>query len=284
VEPQIILVIVTIVFVGALTRSTFGFGEALVAMPLLSAVVDVQFAATLIAITSTANALAILLSDLSGLEWRATKKLAIATLVGVPVGVLGTEYISEVWIKSVLAFVVIGFAFYNLSKPTLLKLRTDRTAPAFGFVSGVLGGAYVTLGPPLVIFGTLRGWDPRQFRATLQGVFFPATVLICLTHFWIGRWHHEDGSWNSDLFLCLLICLPLMVIALWLGQWLNRRFSTKQFKRCVFALLLCSGLVLLTSVVAKARLGSMDAPPVKEAVESPADTRTSLLPVDRLVR
>jgi len=284
VEPQIILVIVTIVFVGALTRSTFGFGEALVAMPLLSAVVDVQFAATLIALTSTLNALAILLSDWSGLEWRATKALAIATLVGVPIGVLGTEYISEFWIKSVLAFVVIGFAFYNLLKPSLLKLRSDRTAPAFGFVSGLLGGAYVTLGPPLVIFGSLRGWNPRQFRANLQGVFFPATVLVCLTHFWIGRWHHEDGSWKGDVFICLLICMPLMAIALLLGQWLNRRFSTSQFKRCVFALLLCSGLVLVTSVVVKATWGSTEPDPVKEAVESPANMRTSLVPAGRLVR
>jgi len=282
VEPQIILVIVTIVFVGALTRSTFGFGEALVAMPLLSAVVDVQFAAALIALTSTINALAILVSDWSGLDWRSTKVLATATLVGVPIGVMGTEYISEFWIKSVLAFVVIGFAFYNLFKPTLLKLKTDRTAPAFGLISGVLGGAYVTLGPPLVIFASLRGWNPRQFRATLQGVFFPATVFICLTHFWIGRWNEDDGRWNSDLFVCLVVCMPLMAIALWVGQWLNRRFSTAQFKRCVFALLLCSGLVLLTSVVATATWGSTE--PVRGAVESPADTRTSLAPAGRLNR
>jgi uncharacterized membrane protein YfcA len=284
VEPQIILVIVTIVFVGALTRSTFGFGEALVAMPLLSAVIDVQFAASLIALTSTMNALAILVSDWRGLEWKATKTLAIATLVGVPIGVLGTEYVSEFWIKSVLAFVVIGFAYYNLFKPSMLKLQTDRTAPAFGFVSGILGGAYVTLGPPLVIFGSLRGWDPRQFRATLQGVFFPATVFICLTHFWIGRWHDQDGSWNGDLFTCLLICTPLMAIALWLGQALNRRFSTTQFKRCVFALLLCSGLVLLTSVVAQATMSSPATDPVKEAAESPADMRTSHVPADLRVR
>lgn len=276
-EPQIILVVVAIVFVGALTRSTFGFGEALVAMPLLSAVVDVKFAATLIALSSTLNALAILLSDWRELEWHVTKRLAIATLVGVPIGVLGVEYIAEIWIKIVLAFVVIGFAVYNLFKPTLLKLRTDRTAPAFGLVAGILGGAYVTLGPPLVIFGTLRGWDPRQFRSTLQGVFFPATVFVCLNHFWYGRW-------NGDVFTCLLAGAPPMAIGLWLGWWLNRRFSTAQFKRCVFALLLASGLVLVTSVVVEATLSSRAVDPIREAVESPADTQTSLEPAGPLVR
>ncbi|HJN13415.1 MAG: sulfite exporter TauE/SafE family protein [Pirellulaceae bacterium] len=276
-EPQIILVVVAIVFAGALTRSTFGFGEALVAMPLMSTVVDVKFAATLIALSSTLNAMGILFSDWQGLQWRATKRLAIATLVGVPVGVLGVEYIPEIWIKIVLAFVVIGFAVYNLLKPTLLKLRTDRTAPAFGLVSGVLGGAYVTLGPPLVIFATLRGWEPRQFRSTLQGVFFPASIFVCLNHFWYGRW-------NSDVFACLLASIPLMAIGLLLGWWLNRRFSTTQFKRCVFALLLASGLVLVTSVVVEATSAHAAVDPIKAAAESPADTQTSLEPADRPVR
>jgi len=178
VEPQIILVVVAIVFVGALTRSTFGFGEALVAMPLLSAVVDVKFAATLIALSSTLNALAILLSDWRELEWHVTKRLAIATLVGVPIGVLGVEYIPEIWIKIVLAFVVIGFAVYNLFKPTLLKLRTDRTAPAFGLVAGILGGAYVTLGPPLVILGRCEDGILVSFARRCRGCFSPQLFLF----------------------------------------------------------------------------------------------------------
>jgi len=276
VEPQIILVVVAIIFVAALTRSTFGFGEALVAMPLLSAFVDVKFASTLVALCSTLNALAILLSDRRGLEWRSTWRLAVATLVGIPLGVLGVEYFPEIWIQIALALVVIGFALYNLTRPALIQLKTDRLAPVFGLVAGVLGGAYVTFGPPLVIFASLRGWDPRQFRSTLQGVFFPASVFVCLNHFWYGRW-------NGDVFACLGWGIPLMAAGLWLGWWLNRRFSTKQFKRGVFGLLLLSGIVLVVSVVFDALTDPPVAGTLKEAVGSPANTQTSHAPADPLI-
>lgn len=277
VEPRIILVVVAIVFVAALTRSTFGFGEALVGMPLLSVVVDVRFAATLIALSATLNALTILLSDWRAVEWHGTWRLAIATLVGVPLGVLGVDKFPEMWIKLILAFVVIGFAVYSFLKPALLQLHSDRTAPAFGLAAGILGGAYMTLGPPLVIFATLRGWDPRQFRSKLQGVFFPTSIFICLNYYW-------DGRWNGNVFTCLLASLPAMALGLWVGWCLNRRFSTMQFQRCVFALLLASGMVLVASVVRDAVAEPVSASPVRGAVELPASTRTGHELADRPVR
>ncbi len=267
-ESQIVLVVVAIVFVAALTRSTFGFGEALVGMPLLSAVVDVRFAATLIALSATLNAFTILASDWRGVQWHATWRLAIATLVGVPLGVLGVDYLPEILIKVILASLVISFAMYNLLKPALFQLRTDRAAPVFGIAAGILGGAYVTLGPPLVIFATLRGWDPRQFRSTLQGVFFPASIFVCLNHFWYGRW-------NGDIFNCLLACLPVMALGLWLGWSLNQRFSTTQFQRCVFGLLLASGMVLISSVVFEVMSEpAADAAALKAEAASPSGMRT----------
>jgi hypothetical protein len=32
-------------------------------------------------------------------------------------------------------------------------------------------------GPPLAIYGALRGWSTQQFRATLQGYFLVASMI-----------------------------------------------------------------------------------------------------------
>jgi hypothetical protein len=64
--------------------------------------------------------------------------------------------------------------------PAVLFLATViRSAFGFGgalvavpLSAGVLGGAYGMNGPPLVIYGSLRGSSPQHFRATLQGYFF----------------------------------------------------------------------------------------------------------------
>jgi hypothetical protein len=43
-------------------------------------------------------------------------------------------------------------------------------------------------GPPLVIYGTLQRWSPQHFRATLQGYFLPASVLIMAGYWFAGLW------------------------------------------------------------------------------------------------
>ena len=53
----------------------------------------------------------------------------------------------------------------------------------FGFFAGILGGAYNTNGPPVVIYGSLRKWSPATFRATLQGYFFMAAFFCCYKPF-----------------------------------------------------------------------------------------------------
>ena len=50
--PTEIALVVLIVFAATLARSTFGFGEALLSMPLLSFVVGVKTAAPLVAIVA----------------------------------------------------------------------------------------------------------------------------------------------------------------------------------------------------------------------------------------
>src|SRR5581483_2869772 len=80
-------------------------------------------------------------------------------------------------VKALLAVVIIGFALYCLLSRRQHALPDDRLAWLFGFIAGVLGGAYGMNGPPLVIFGSLRRWSPDRFRATVQGYFLPASLL-----------------------------------------------------------------------------------------------------------
>ncbi len=102
---------------------------------------------------------------------------------GIPLGVLLLTRAAEPVVKSILGCVIVAFSIYSLVSRTTYALKNDRLAWLFGFGAGVLGGAYGMNGPPLVIFGTLRGWSPRHFRATLQGYFLPASLLV------IGGYH-----------------------------------------------------------------------------------------------
>ena len=239
----LIVPVVLFIFAGSLTRATFGFGEALVAMPLLTMVVDIRVAAALVAMTSIFNAAVILTTNWRNVEWQGAWRLVIAALIGIPLGAYALKHAPENAVKLVLALVVLSFAGYNLVRPQLGRLQSDWPGFVFGLIAGILGGAYNTFGPALVIFGTLRGWGAQRFRSTLQAVFLPASLFVGLIHLQLGLWTKQV------LLGYLPYCLPAMVLAAALGHWFNSRFDSRRFSRYVFCLLLAAGGMLVISVV-----------------------------------
>jgi uncharacterized membrane protein YfcA len=231
-----------IVFVSTLTRSTFGFGEALIAMPLLSLVLGVREVTPIVALVALVNGSAILSTDWRSVVWQSSWRLVASALVGIPLGVYVLTSVPESIVKIVLAALVITFSIYSLSRPELGKLATNRLSYLFGFCSGILGGAYNTSGPPLIIYGTLREWPPQHFRATLQSVMLPVGLFVTASHGVAGLW-----SWR--VFRFALCALPIILITAPLGKWLNRRVDVQSFRRVVFLLLLVIGGMLLASAL-----------------------------------
>ncbi|MBP90849.1 MAG: permease [Planctomycetaceae bacterium] len=242
-EPTVLLAAL-ILFAGSLTRSTFGFGEALISMPLLSMVVGTQPAAAIVALTSVVNALVILLTTRwNDIEWDATWRMLVGSLIGVPLGVYALKELDDHIVKLFLAALIISFAAYNLRRPMRATLKTNVLGFVFGFVAGVLGGAYNTLGPPLVIFGTLRQWDPTRFRTTLQTVFLPTSLFVVVSHQRAGFWKNHQEVW--DYFL---ISLPFIFLATFVGRMITNRLDTRRFSRAVFILLLVIGGMLIVNI------------------------------------
>ncbi|NQV26071.1 MAG: sulfite exporter TauE/SafE family protein [Rhodopirellula sp.] len=234
-----------IIFVGSLVRSTLGFGEALIAMPLLAFVIPAQVAAPLVAVVSSFNAILILYREWRKISFRETGTLTVAALMGIPVGIWLLSSSSEATIKVLLAIVVIGFAVWSLSNRRAIRILPARWAPVFGLVAGILGGAYNTAGPPLVIFGTLRQWPAERFRANLQSYFLLGGTTVLAMH--ISR-----GAVNSDVLRLTAMCLPLTIVASLCGQRLTRSVSTEQFIRVAHVCLLLIGTLLLVTVAVDA--------------------------------
>jgi len=244
-----ILVTVTILFAACMTRSTFGFGEALVAMPLLSMVVGVKDAAAMVALTSIFNATTILLTTKwENIEWSAAGYMLTGALLGVPLGVYVLVSVPESAVKFVLAAVVISFAVYNLTRPTMAKLNSNVPGLGFGFISGVLGGAYNAFGPPMVIFGALRQWPAQRFRITLQAVFFPVSITV-------AGLHSANKLWTPLVVTSFLVALPFLIVAAFVGREINQRIEGGRFSRYIAYLLLVIGAVLIGTIVRDA-LGS----------------------------
>jgi uncharacterized membrane protein YfcA len=237
VEPTSILV-PAVIFVATFIRSAFGFGEALVAVPLLALLIPVEEAAPIAVLASIVVAAFVVAQDWRHVHFRSASRLVAATLFGTPLGLLMLTAVDEHVVKAVLAVGIVGFSSYCLLRRGSARLSDDRLAWAFGFCAGVLGGAYGMNGPPLVIYGALRGWSPQHFRATLQGYFLPASLLVLAGYALTGLWTQQvTGHFAASL--------PGIVAAILLGRAVNRRLTGHAFLYVVHALLIVVGLVLL---------------------------------------
>ena len=74
-----VAVTLAIVFAASLSRSTFGFGEAMIAMPLLTMLLGIQVAAPLIALLSITVAIVILVRDWRDIQWASAWRLVVAS-------------------------------------------------------------------------------------------------------------------------------------------------------------------------------------------------------------
>lgn len=223
---------------ATLIRSVFGFGEALIAVPVLALIMPIETAAPLATLVSITVAALVLVQDWSEVHVRSAGRLVLSTLLGIPLGLLLLTKVAEPVAKSVLGSIIVAFSLYSLLSRRSRTLADDRLAWLFGFSAGILGGAYSMNGPPLAVYGSLRGWTPQQFRATLQGYFLPASVLV-MCGYWLA------GLWTAAVTRYYLASLPVIVAAVFAGRAVNRRMQSHRFQFLVYAVLAIVGVILL---------------------------------------
>jgi uncharacterized membrane protein YfcA len=132
--------VVVAVFIATLFRSTFGFGEALIAVPLLALFVPVEEVVPLATLISITVALIVVAQDWRKVHFRCAARLVISTTVGIPLGLWLLTAAPPIVVKALLGLVIISFASYCLARRPSYQLTDDRWAWAFGLGAGVLGG------------------------------------------------------------------------------------------------------------------------------------------------
>jgi hypothetical protein len=239
--PDVVVVhVVVVVFVATLIRSWLGFGEALVAVPLLALRVPIDIAAPVAVLVSITVAAIVVVQDWRDIHVRSAGWLVLATLIGIPIGLWLLTRVDARIVKALLALIIFSFAGYSLATRSPLHLRRDSLPWLLGcgLVAGVLGGAYGMNGPPLVVYGSLRRWSAAHFRATLQAYFLPASA-IGMAGYWLA------GLWVPVVTRYYFLSLPGALVAIPLGRVLNRRLQNGAFLRCAYAGLIALSLVLL---------------------------------------
>lgn len=237
-----ILIILLIIFIGSFIRSAIGFGEAVIGMPLLALLIDIKSATPLMALTASTLATLLLLTSWKKISIKDTWPFILSTAIGLPIGLYYLKNTPEVLIKATLGILLIIFGIYYLFIKKLPHLKNEKYSFFFGFVAGILGGAYNTNGPPTVIYGVLRRWSAQNFRATLQGIFFPTGLIISISH-------GLSGLWTGFVIKSYLFALPVIIVGFILGNKFHDKLNEEEFKKIIYIFIVIIGLVLLINSI-----------------------------------
>ena len=221
---DIYVYIFLIAFIATTFRSTFGFGEALIAVPLLSLFLPIEMAVPLTVLMSIIAALTIVIQDHRQIHFSSAGWLILFAAMGIPFGLLILFYGNEFYVKIGLGVLIVLYSLYTLFAKNTFRLEKDNKFWLFicGFLSGILGGAYGLNGPPLVVYGNMRKWDAQYFRATLQAYFFAANLLGLFGYIY-------KGMVTAPVIEYFLYSLIVIFPAIFLGRYLNKKLKGDSF-------------------------------------------------------
>ena len=236
--PEDIAWILFAAFAAGFIQGLSGFGSALVALPLLSLVLDIRAAVALVALLGLVVSVVNLLRHRDHLRLAPLYPLFVGALLGTAPGVLFLAQVPQAWIMLGLGLVLVGFATSSLAPGQRRTPAPIRSGLLMGLASGALGGAYATNGPPAILHIASLGWSAVRQKASLSAFFVATGSLIVVSH-WIG------GVTNGAVLWLFATALPALVIGMVAGIALFHRLSDHGYRRMTLGLVLLMGVMML---------------------------------------
>jgi uncharacterized membrane protein YfcA len=227
-----------VIFTAAFTQSLSGFGSALVSMVILPSIVGIHMATPLVALVAVVIETVLLLRYRETLDIHAIWRVVLAALIGTPLGVLFLSRVNENLALAVLGIVIAGYGLYALFGLKLPQLEGSFWAYLAGLVGGLLGGAYNTSGPPVIVYADCRRWPPDVFKSNLQGYFIISSLAVMASHV-------LNGNITPQVWGAFWWTLPFIGVGLLAGLSLDRWLNPVFFRRVVLVLLVVMGIRLM---------------------------------------
>ena len=229
-----------IFLLAGLVQGLTGFGSALVAIPLLSLIIDIKTAVPLCLLNGLIITTYLAIKLRRHLDWQKISPLLIGSLPGVVVGIGLLKEIEGTYIRYAIGVLLILYSLINL----LFSPRPLHPGKGWGylagFFSGAIGSAFSVGGPPAVIYTTLTSWTGKQIKATLTG-FFATNCYITVAL------HAVSGITTLTTIKIFAFTAPMVLIGTFLGSLISGRINRKTYLRLIYFFLIVMGGMMIFS-------------------------------------
>lgn len=237
--------VVAAVVAAAFVQGYASFGFGIVAMALMAFLpIDIERGSTVTTLAGVVMLITLLAISCRDhpVRWRFVPWILLGAVVGSPLGYAFIVYQGDAPLfGTALGVVLLGFAFQGLWRAgsEVLRAWPRWLELPVGLANGFLGGAFVTGGPPVVLYLTSRVHDPREMKATIQLIFLGG-MLIRLAVIGGG-----PIGLDAEVLGTAGIAIPVVLLAIVVGHRLSQRAGVAAFKRVIFVLIGIAGVGLL---------------------------------------
>jgi uncharacterized membrane protein YfcA len=241
----IFIVLAATTFASALLYAISGFGFAVLAAPLFLLFLDPPRAIHLVIIISTVLSVVVLRGLLSAIAPWLLLRLALGSLVGVPLGLVAFRYADPILVRAAAGAIIFGFAILMVvsrrwsGQPGQGKHWTafamssglDFTA---GAISGIASALVGQPGPSVLIYLLLAGAAANTVRATLLA-FFALSYGVTLAS------HAATIGIPAPTWVAAGILIPFAFLGGLAGRPIGDRLGAEAFAVLAIVLLAVAG-------------------------------------------
>lgn len=235
------LAIFSIILFASFLQTITGFGYALAATPLLALVMNPKDAIMFVLFTGIITKLALLYRVWRQSSFAAISLLFTASLAGALPGAYILKLISNNTLKLAIGFVLIIITVAMVRDFRIIIRRPRLAQSLVGVISGFLATTTSLSGPPVVMYYLNEQTEKEKVRANLTRYFILSNASSLLISYFFGTLNPATLAANT------VLCLPAILLGVWLGEKLFACFNAATFRKLALAIIAVSALVSIIS-------------------------------------
>lgn len=236
---ETILIVAGVFILASFIQGLTGFAFGLISVPLFAILFSAQEAVGMVAIAGSVLVLYSFFLHRKKVEFRKVIYLGIVSIVFLAPGAYFLVSLPEDTVMLVLGTVIVLITLYSALFTVKSKLLMQKKGAGFfaAAVSGLLGGAFTSPGPAMVVYLYTLDETRLQAKANVQFFFVMISLAILITH-------TISGTVNTVALTRAAPFLPAVLIGTKLGVMLSYRLPVH-----IFGVLTDVGLILLGAYI-----------------------------------
>ena len=239
---------------AATVRGFAGLGSGIITMTTFSLLdANLERVSVVLNIVFTVNTVILLYlsSRRTKIVWRRVLFVSIGTAIGIPAGYqFILRYHQLPLFKFFLGIIIIFGSIYFFFPFRFRKKIHPSFGVLFGVISGFIAGAFMSGGPPLSLYLYSQMDDPRDMKGVLQATFIIAGVVRLVT-VGVGK-----AGYTADVLLTALVVMLPAAALLYIGHRVSENLDMNLFRKLIYGLLGCFGVVIAANGIATYFSGS----------------------------